>query len=196
MRSRLFTILAAVSLLLFIGAAAFWVRSIWIDDADAVFYNSDLIPEAGGYRITQLEVYWQEKCLKVWVCRSHLPESQSSHGFGSVGWAWDTVHVGNVPRLGFDAAWKRNYVNAESGTTSSSIFLALPNWLLLLLTAGLPAWWLRQARGRHLRKRRMKLGLCLACGYDLRASKERCPECGTPIPPAPAAPARQTVPPS
>ncbi len=32
-------------------------------------------------------------------------------------------------------------------------------------------------RRDHIRKRK-KLGLCLKCGYDLRASKNRCPECG------------------
>ncbi len=53
-----------------------------------------------------------------------------------------------------------------------------PCWALVLLTAVLPAMWIRQ-------RQRLKPGHCTVCGYDLRATPDRCPECGT-IPQNPA----------
>src|SRR5262245_2747467 len=56
---------------------------------------------------------------------------------------------------------------------------ALPFWFLTLLSGILPV----RAVFRMVRsRRRQHRGLCQRCGYDLRASTGKCPECGTPIP--------------
>lgn len=40
--------------------------------------------------------------------------------------------------------------------------------------------WLIGTVSRAIIYRAFKKGHCKACGYDLRASPDRCPECGTP----------------
>jgi hypothetical protein len=53
--------------------------------------------------------------------------------------------------------------------------LIAPMWAVLALSIVTPAaWFVRTMQSGRARK----LGLCASCGYDLRATPDRCPECG------------------
>jgi hypothetical protein len=54
--------------------------------------------------------------------------------------------------------------------------LAIPFWSLCLPLGVATAWGWSTARRPESRRAR---GQCTACGYDLRATPDRCPECGT-----------------
>jgi hypothetical protein len=67
--------------------------------------------------------------------------------------------------------------NAPRQLLLSEYRLDIPLWLLTLLLATFPAWQLLNLPARR-RRLRHAAGQCVVCGYDLRATPQRCPECG------------------
>jgi hypothetical protein len=107
------------------------------------------------------------------------------------GWSWDamsaeadtvegacaTVSEGGEPEAhfhGFDLSLVSPQANSFL-PRNSYVLLAAPDWFLLALLAVLPLRWAMRWRRCRLRAKR---GLCVKCGYDLRSSPGRCPECG------------------
>jgi hypothetical protein len=86
-------------------------------------------------------------------------EAETWHGF-----AWQETAFANPARNVY-GAWHE---------------VSVPYWFILLCGAAMPS--VRVAR-RTIRASRSSARTCANCGYDLRATPDRCPECGT-VPPS------------
>lgn len=75
--------------------------------------------------------------------------------------------------LGFQTA--AGQATLTSQLSPGFLAIRIPCWLLAIVFAILP---LSVGRARWIRGQRKRKGLCLGCGYDLRFSDGRCPECG------------------
>ncbi len=82
---------------------------------------------------------------------------------------WGRIASGPSPR-----AW---LPHVRRNSFGQQVWFSLPLWIPTLVF-GISLSLCRPLL-HHRRRKRKKFGLCLKCGYDLRASKERCPECGT-----------------
>ena len=77
-----------------------------------------------------------------------------------------------------ELAWFTWFPNWYSSTLPGSTItgVVLPLWIASAFFGGIFAF--SYLLPLHRRRKRKKLGLCVKCGFDLRASEDRCPECG------------------
>ncbi len=95
---------------------------------------------------------------------------------GSHVFEWDDYH--KPANFGY-GSWSRPLFRRYNSGEDWSCFVVVPHWIPILILSSLFGIFYLPLRRRRKRK---KLGLCVKCGYDLRASKDRCPECGTKFP--------------
>ena len=204
---RLFTLLSALSLLLFVAAVVMWARSgfvadyvervsvrqppnpVWTrvliasgkgvlslrhDHWQYVYRGND--PRRGEYQVPKVGVVapeenWLGYFTPQGTSHSSSETSRWPHPFDKdesrAGFFWKTERVGDTD------------VRPDFWIIGERWQGAIPYWFAAAAFSLMPAVALHRAT-RNLRQRRLaRIGLRPSCGYDLRATPGRCPECGT-----------------
>jgi hypothetical protein len=161
---RFFTLLSAMSLLLCIATVVVWTRRARCRD---VF----------TFPLGTRHAFWVES---VRSGMQFVMETDPLPVDTVAGWSVmepSDALPANTGR-GFGAVSAKVLLSDETTTNMTTKVVGItavdvPHWLIVALTAVFPVWNLLAFR------RRRHAGTCRKCGYDLRATPDRCPECGT-----------------
>jgi len=185
LRSFALWTLGLASFVALLGTVTLWVRTYFVDDAvaDAVeaswltpaevrpFVGRHVSVEswAGGATlyVTRFSVTLEQEIERYQKLPKRGPQYVRMGGRPFPANWWQTLQFG----------WgsQTSPMQPRFGGTRTMWHARVPYWFLSLLLALLPAYCVR----RWLRARRRRAaGQCPICGYDLRATRDRCPECG------------------
>jgi hypothetical protein len=155
-----FKVLAAVSLVLCIATAVMWVRSHWRADSIEWARARTLIRIRTAPGSVRFAIVFGGGYVSGWSFTSNPPPSALyTEGF----------------------SFRHNSSGRSGGIGTWDEWMVSFPWSgACLLFAIAPAAWLIAPGHAHDWERS---GRCRVCGYDMRATPDRCPECGTAAPP-------------
>jgi hypothetical protein len=119
-----------------------------------------------GYHVTD-EFIWNRQTVPDAHFGSidHFQRLASSHGR----FIYENAAIPALyPPNGWKSVSADGYVGFGTGLSVPAVYLAI-------IAGFLPLVW----TFREITRRAQKVGGCPVCGYDLRATPDRCPECGT-----------------
>ncbi len=185
-RRFLFHFLTLLSLLLCITVIVFWIRSR--DDWEFLYYHTNRYAADNDIRAYRVQLDSFAGALILEIDRQHFSpvyidslndiDKNQLRLFYPHGNRWyfaggeDTM-VLSTPNTNVQA---RHYQSQNKpGTVYDEWILTVKHWMLIPPLLIMPLLWLI---GFVRRRRGKRAGLCPVCGYDLRATPDRCPECG------------------
>ena len=161
-RVRVANIIGGLSLAICLAFVPLWVRSYWT--RDTLMYTSEalhgLVADSSQGRIVLSMSTLNYRFEFIGLCLLSRPATSSQLYCEHFLWR----------RFGFAAQKSDTLLHV-------SYELGLPYWFVICLVSVVPVWlYIRPVIRQRWRRRH---GLCAYCGYDLRATAERCPECGS-----------------
>jgi hypothetical protein len=187
--SRLFrSIFVVASVLLCLAVSASWVRSYWVSDVliwgdgngsdgdrskPEDRYTKSIVISRGGVMCQARYEVWG--IMSGWLfggpfhSLEHVPPT--SYPFYRPAYASSPPNINRYAGMGFEIVTPAP--SQQFGYAEDTKSVTTPLYAQVLLTAILPGLSLRSWRRRRL---------CVSCGYDMRASEGKCPECGMVVP--------------